>query len=208
MKVRTAFSVIGLVLASVAIAAGTPIRGSSRNGVDSGAPTWLLFARTAPYALISGTKSVTMTREVVCPGQDVEATLSIPTLNRSGSCDSGQYLFIYQLTSTSTNVHVLIGKLLNFVADSSLPNYGVMVCDNSDPTNGNTLELCTNDPTGSHVPDITTTVSSTESLVTFTVPNFPTFKAGTPQQGKGLTLFVLTQQSNAVPIHYPTILIQ
>ena len=208
MKVRTALSVIGLVLATVAIASGIPIRGSSKNGVNSGAPTWLLFAKTASYALTSGTKSVTMTREVVCPSQDVEASLFTPTLNRSGSCDSGTYLFIYQLTSTSTNVHVLIGKLLNFVADSSLPNYGVMVCDNSDPTNGNTLELCTNDPTGSLIPNITATVSPTESLVTFVVPNFPTFKKGTAQQGQGLTLFVLTQQTSPVPIHYPTITIQ
>jgi hypothetical protein len=206
MKLRGKSVITGLVVlavvSTVAIAfAGVPIRGSSNNGTSSGAPTWLLLARTEPVAVTNANgKSVMMAREVVCPQQDVEASLSSPTLDLSGSCDSGEYLFIFQFTSASTNVTVQFNQLVNFVPDQTLPNYGALVCDDSDANN---LEMCTNDPTGSDLPNIT--FSFANHLASFLVPSFPAFKGGTPQEGKGLTLFVLTQQTAPLPIHFPIV---
>ncbi|MGA8152580.1 MAG: hypothetical protein WB952_16640 [Terriglobales bacterium] len=203
MKIRrngviTGFIALAIISTATVAFAAVPFRGSSRNGVDSGAPSWLLLGRTVKATLTKNGKSVTMSQEVVCPDQDVEASLSNPTPNLSGSCDSGVYLFIFQFQSSSTNVNLKFKGLPNFTPDQSSLNYGVMVCDNSDL---NSIEMCTNDPTGSTIPDITFSVVATHA-VNFLVPSFPTFKPGTAQQGRGLTLFILTQQDGALPIHF------
>lgn len=191
---------LAMVLTATTAFASVPIRGSSENGVNSDAFQWLLLGRTAKTTLTNNGKSVDMTREVVCANQDVEASLPSPTADLSGSCDSGVYLVIFQFQSSSTNVNLKFKGLGNFTASESAANYGVLVCDNNDPQNGNTLELCTQDPAGTNLPDITFTVIATQA-VNFLVPSFPTFNAGTVQQGRGLTLFLLLQQNAAVPIH-------
>jgi hypothetical protein len=96
---------------------------------------------------------------------------------------------------------VAIGKLVGFNNPANVNNYGVMICDS--PTN--TIEMCTNDPTGTHIPNITAVAAKTS--VTFTVPNtFPTYPAGTAQQGQGLTFFVITnQQAAPLPIGLPSV---
>ena len=200
---------IALTVFSSAITASAllPIRGSSQNGTNTGATQWLLIGRTAKQEIQKNGKSVFVQSEVVCPGQDVEATVSNPTESRAGSCDSGNYLFIFQFQSTSTDVTITFKQLGGFVPNQSPPNYGALVCDNNDPQNGNTLELCTNNPDGSQIPDITFT-SVSPHTVTFQVPNFPNFKAGTTQQGQGLTLFLLAPQTGPLPIHLPVPSIQ
>jgi hypothetical protein len=140
-----------------------------------------------------------MTREIICLSQDVENARPSPTLTLSGSCDTGDYMYLFQFQSTSANVGVSIGKLSGFDF-GNVSNFGVMICNS--PTN--TIEMCTNDPTGTHIPNFTAAASKT--AVTFTVPGtFPTYPAGTAEQGQGLTFFVITKQSASLPISLPTV---
>ena len=104
---------------------------------------------------------------------------------------------------------VRISNLVNFTLDANVPNYGVMICDNSDPHNGNTAELCTNDPTGTHIPDITVTADANKTALNFLVPNtFPIYPAGVGGQGQGLTFFIVVQQSTALSIQFPSVSIR
>lgn len=172
------------------------IRGSSGNGEDNGAPHWLLLGRISNLTLTANGKKATMRREIVCLNQDVENSQPSPTLDLSGSCDSGAYIFLFQFQSSATNLAVQLKNLVGF--DMNVNNYGVMICDSPN----NTIELCTNDPTGTHIPNITAT--TTASSVTFTVPNtFPTYPPGTSDQGQGLTFFVITQQTAPLPVGLP-----
>jgi hypothetical protein len=206
MTIKHKRCILGLVVVAVLSTATSafallPIRRPSDNGIGQDASAWLLLGRTAPITITGNGKSVSMSREVVCPNQDVEASLSAPTEENSGSCDSGVYLFIFQFQSTATNVDLQIDRLLNFVADKTLPNYGVMLCDPSGGEFSNTLELCTDNPSGAQIPNITFTSSKT--TVHFIIPSFPNVPAGTTQQGKGLTIFIETQQTSPLPIHFP-----
>jgi hypothetical protein len=199
----TTFALVALaVFYAAAMASATvTIRGSSGNGEDSNAPNWLLLGRSRARSLAANGKTAIMTREIVCLNQDVENALPSPTPSLSGSCDSGVYMYVFQFQSTATNVAVAVGKLGGF-DPTNANNFGVMICDSPN----NTIEMCTNDP-GTGIPNITAT--ATKNSVTFTVPNtFPTYPAGTPQQGKGLTFFVITQQKAPLPITLPTIGIQ
>lgn len=194
-----------LMLCTALTASATiPTRGSSGNGVDSNAQNWMLLGRTAPIKLSTNGKSAMMKREVICLRQDVEDAFPSPTPALVGSCDSGLYMHLFQLQSTSLSVFVNIGKLVNFVANTgSNPNLGVMLCDS--PSSGNTIEMCTN-TVQANLPNITFTNSKTS--ITFAVPNtFPTYPAGTAEQGQGLTFFVITQQpvGAALPIQWPTV---
>jgi len=125
----------------------------------------------------------------------------------NGSCDSGDYIFLFQIQSTSTNVSVNVGKLQGFTrVDGDGGTYGVMICDDS----LNDQELCTsdpNDPNFDNISGITFTVNSkNNSSVSFVVPSFHSFPAGsTPQEGQGLTFFIKTHQNNALPIAYPSL---
>jgi hypothetical protein len=200
-RTATKFALVALTVlyAATMASAAVTIRGSSGNGEDGNAPNWLLLGRSQSIPLAANGKKATMTREIICLNQDVENALPTPTLTLSGSCDSGVYMYLFQFQSTSTNVGVSIGKLSGFVPTNA-NNFGVMICDS--PTN--TIEMCTNDPTGTHIPNITAVASKT--TVTFTVPNtFPTYPAGTAQQGQGLTFFVITQQAVPLPISLPTV---
>jgi hypothetical protein len=196
---KFALIVLTVLCAATMTSAGT-IRGSSDNGEDSNAPNWLLLGRSKSITLTVSVKKATMTREIICLSQDVENAFSSPTLTLSGSCDTGDYMYLFQFQSTSVNLGVSIGKLSGF-DPLNVNNYGVMICDS--PTN--TIEMCTNDPTGAHIPSFTT--STTKTSVTFAVPGtFPTYPAGTAQQGQGLTFFVITSQKAApLPISLPSV---
>ena len=199
-RIATKLALVALtVLCAATIASAGTIRGSSGNGEDSNAPNWLLLGRSQSIPLAANGKKATMTREIICLNQDVENSRPSPTLTLSGSCDTGDYMYLFQFQSTSANVGVSIGKLAGFDFGNVI-NFGVMRCDS--PTN--TIEMCTNDD-GTHIPNFTT--STTKTAVTFTVPGtFPTYPAGTAQQGQGLTFFVITsQQAAPLPISLPTV---
>lgn len=203
MKLNATAAVAAIVLLMGAtLASATTIRGSSGNGADTDAVNWLLSGRLAPFHLAASGKSATGTREIVCMNQDVEATLPSPDQTLAGSCDSGNYMFLFQVQSTSSNVSVVIGRLLGF-DPTDATSYGVMICDNSSV---NSIEMCTT-ATKTQIPTINTTVSKTG--VTFTVPGtFPTYPAGTAQQGRGLTFFVIVgnpaKPIPALPLPAPT----
>ena len=178
------------------------IRQSSDNGTGSNADFWGLLGRTVVIPLAANGKSVKATRQIICPNQ-----------NRvDGSCQnadgSGDYLFLFQIQSTSANVNINIGKLQGFVkkdGDGGSGTYGIMLCD---PDGLNDQELCTtdpNDPNLNNISNITFQVKN-KSAVTFTVPSFHTFPAGTTaEEGQGTTFYVQTHQNSALPIAYPSL---
>jgi hypothetical protein len=188
-----------MLYAATMASATVTVRGASGNGEDSNAPNWLLQGRKHDASISANGKKATMRREIVCLQQDVENAFPNPTLTLSGSCDSGVYMYIFQFQSTASNLGVVIGALVGF-DPTNVSNFGVIICDSST----NTIEMCTNDPTGTHIPNIT--ASTTQNGVTFTVPNkFPTYPAGTAEQGQGLAFFVITRQTTPLPIGVPTI---
>ncbi len=203
-RTATTFAVVALTVlyAATMASAAVHIRGSSENGQDGNAPHWLLLGRSRASSLAVIGKKAVMTREIVCINQDAENAIPPlpspgPTLTLSGSCDSGVYMYVFQFQSTATTLGVAIGRLVGFDR-TNLNSFGVIKCDS-----GNTIEMCTND-TGNNIPDIT--FSAAKTAVTFTVPNtFPTYPAGTPEQGQGLTFFVITTQPTPLPIALPTV---
>jgi len=199
-RIGTKFALLALtVLCAATMASAGTIRGSSGNGEDGGAPNWLLLGRSKSITLTANGKKAAMTREIICLNQDVEDAFPSPTLTLSGSCDTGDYMYLFQFQSTATNLGVAIGKLSGF-DPTNVNNFGVMICDSPN----NTIEMCTNDPTGTHIPNFAAIAGKTS--VTFTVPGtFPTYPAGTAQQGQGLTFFVITKQAAPLPISLPTV---
>jgi hypothetical protein len=192
-----------VLLCAAIVSAPVTIRGSSGNGVDSGAPTWLLVGRSQPLAFTTSTKTATIRREIICLNQDVENAMTNPTLTLSGSCATGDYMYLFQVKSSSKNLNIVITNLAGF-GSSNVSNYGVMICDSPE----NTIELCTNDPTGSHIPT-NITAATTSNSVTFAVPGtFPGYPAGTAQQAQGLTFFVITQQKVPLAINLPNVSIK
>jgi len=203
-RVTTSALVAVIVLCATTMLFALTIRGSSANGEDGGAPHWLLVGRSKNFSLSGNGKTATMRREIVCPNQDVENAQFSPVLTLSGSCDSGTLMLIYQFQSTATDLAINFKSLVAFDG-STQTNFGVMICDQ--PTN--TIELCTNAPSTS-IPAITTTTG--KSSLTFTVPGtFPTYSAGTAQQGQGLTFFIILQAQGGPPLpmgNQPTVTIQ
>jgi hypothetical protein len=197
--------VAGIVLlASTAAFAKLPVRRSSQNGEDSNAAFWNLLSVSQPLNLAANGKKVVVTRQVICVNQDVENALASPNPALTGTCESGLYLHVFQLKSTAANVTVTLGQLVGFVADATVPNYGVLICD----TTANTLELCINDTNPNDVPNITFSVAKNKTSVSFVIPNFPAFPAGTGNQGQGMTIFVLLKQPHALPIQFPKVAIK
>jgi len=203
MKLNVTAAIAAIVLLiGATLASATTIRGSSGNGADTDAVNWLLSGRLAIFHLAASGKSAQGTREIVCMNQDVEATLPSPDQTLAGSCDSGNYMFLFQVQSTSSNVSVAIGRLVGF-DPTDATSYGVMICDNSSV---NSIEMCTT-ATKTQIPTINPIVSKT--AVTFPVPGtFPTYPAGTAQQCRGLTFFVIVgnpaKQIPALPLPAPT----
>ena len=196
----TIFALVPLAVLGVAMMAfaGT-IRGSSQNGEDGNAPHWMLMGLSQDTRLSNAGKTATMRHETICLNQDAEDSQPSPVLTLSGGCDTGDYMYLFQFQSKANNLSLSIGHLKGFnPADTT--TFGVMICDSTT----NTIELCTN-ATASQIPNFTTT--TTLNSVTFTVPNaFPNYPAGTAQQRRGLTFFVITsQQSSPLPIGLPTV---
>lgn len=187
-----------------------PVRSNSRNGTDSIAQLWNLFGPTQVVTMKKGTTTVNYKQQVVCPNQD-ETNASDPTnLLHDGACNGDstgtQYLYLFQLRSSATNVTVQLSGLSGFTPNTSKdnPTYGVMLCDSS---NTNTLELCTT-ATQDQLPAMTQSANPAGTTATFVIPNFPKFPNGLKHQGQGLTLFVLTNQTASNPISLPVITLQ
>lgn len=195
------------VCAIPALANRVPVRQTSDNGLGKNQDTWKLMGRTIQRTLTANGKAVKVTREVVCAGTQDQV---------DGSCvsqfdGSGDYIFIYQLRSTSLSVNVNIGRLPGFVkldGDGNNGTYGVNICDdNPDPDLTNDQELCTtdlNDPNYNAISAITFKANKTS--VTFFVPAFPTFSAGrNAEEGQGLTFYIVLHSKTPVPIPDPSI---
>jgi hypothetical protein len=190
------------------MAANIPVRGSSQNGKNPDAATWNLLGRSRRIKLEGNEQKVTMTRQLVCLKEDVEDSLPKPNLFWTGTCDSGAYLHLFQFESEDTDVTINIGDLVNFVKDKGSKNYGVMICDDSNRNTGNTIELCTNDPLEKDIPEITFTVSKDRTTAHFIVSRFPHYPCGKDNQGRGLTLYLITGQRSHLPIQLPTVSIR
>jgi hypothetical protein len=192
---------------SVTLAFGAvPVRKASQNGQSGGAPQWKLIARSVPVKLSANGKVAMMSSEIICAEQDVDAS-SNGNGSNPGSCDSGDFIFIYQFQSTAASLTVNISRLSGFTLNPSdgfiNPSYGVLVCDDAD---GNTQELCTVDTNPSVSTDITYTTPKNLSSIKFVISPLPTFSAGSnAEEGQGLTLFVATHQNSPVPISIPNI---
>ncbi|HUM06928.1 MAG TPA: hypothetical protein VLT90_15790 [Terriglobales bacterium] len=189
-----------IVLVAIPAFARVPVRSASDNGVSSSVDQWMLLGRSIVINLSANGKSVKATREIVCPNQDVGA----------GGCASGEYLYIFQIQSTSTNVSVVIGKLVGFTKTDGdhAGTYGVNICDDDTL---NDQELCTEDPgdpSFSKLSGITFVVNTKKATsVSFVVPSFPSFPAGSnpDKEGQGLTFYIRTKQSSGFPIAYPSL---
>ncbi len=195
------------LLTPIASFARVPVRGASQNGFDMNAAFWNLFAPSGPAQLTVNGKKVTYTKQVVCTNQQATNAYNPSDIANSGACEDGQYTFLYQFQSTSTNVKIIFGRLVGFTPNAAISNYGVELCDNKvDPLHPNTLQLCTT-AAEPQLPNITFT-SVNKTTMNFVVPNFPVFPAGTGNQGKGLTFVFTTIQTNPVPVAFPSVSIQ
>jgi hypothetical protein len=206
-----ALSLIVAVVLSTSAFAKMPVRRASQNGEDINANNWNLLSVSAPLTLAANGKKVIVTRQIVCVNQDVENAEPNFTPALTGTCAGDAtgtlYLHIFQLKSTSANVTVTLGQLVGFVADATVPNYGVLTCDSTD----NTLELCMKDanPTNpTDLPDITFAVAKNKTSVSYVIPSFPAFPAGTGNQGQGMTIFLLIKQPKSLPIQFPKVAIK
>jgi hypothetical protein len=204
---RITMPLVICALAATSVLAAVPVRVNSRNGTDSIAQLWNLFGPTQVVTLKKGTTTVNYKQQVVCPNQD-ETNASDPSNTlHDGACNGDstgtQYLYLFQLRSSATNVTVQLSGLAGFTpsTDPSNPTYGVMLCDSS---NVNTLELCTT-ATQDQLPAITQSSNAAHTTATFVIPNFPKFPNGLKHQGQGLTIFVLTNQTASNPISLPVI---
>jgi hypothetical protein len=201
---RVAVLVIGMLVAFPALAVNTiPVRGSSGNGENSSAQFWALFGPTGKANITKGTTKVTYQEQVVCANQEVTNAVNPTDEFDNGACEDGAYLFIFQLQSTATNVTVELSGISGFTPDATSPNYGVMLCDSSE----NILELCTTG-TQAELPAITFSTNATNTTATFVIPSFPSFPKGKGHEGQGVTLFIITQQSDPHPISLPHISLQ
>jgi hypothetical protein len=206
LKVSSICMLVVLVaFGSVSAYGRLPVRQSSDNGQGINIQHWMLLESSLPVVLTAGGKSVTMTREILCPQQD----------RSGGSCSpSGSYMYVFQLQSTASNVTINIGKLQKGTfsvvdEDGPMGTYGFVVCndDPQDPPDGNSAELCTedpNDPGYNNFSGITFAVKG-KTGVQFTIPSFPSFPPGNSAEGQGLTIYIVTTQSAPIPIIYPSI---
>jgi hypothetical protein len=166
------------------------IRSSSDNGMGTSVQNWKLLEYSGPQAYAANGKKVVIEREIICQEQDVD----------TGQCDSGEYLFLFQMQSVSTNVTVKIERLLPVYNDA-----GVMQCDAN-----NDQELCTTDTNppslATLASSITATFNKSAGVATFVIPSFGSFPAGsTAEEGQGLTIYVQINQTPGAPLAYPGI---
>jgi hypothetical protein len=195
---RIAVLAMGVLVALPMWAVTIPVRGSSRNGENSNVQFWAMFGPTQQVLLTKGTGNVFYKQQVVCPSQTVANAFSSSNHLDDGGCSDGAYLFIFQLLSGQKNITIQISGLVGFTPDANSPNYGVMLCDSAQ----NTLELCTT-ATEDQLPAVTFSTNADNTTATFVIPKIPTYPAGKSHQGRGLTLFVLTQQTASHPVSLP-----
>jgi len=206
---KTVALVSVLELASVYSLAslGVPIRSTSDNGSNGNQNFWKLLEYSEPKVLTASGVKVTATREVVCVANNGSVG--------AGECISGsgsspyEYLFIFQLKSTSTNVKVEIGNLLPGLSEA-----GVIQCNDTAGEEGNNQELCTEDTTTPSLATLAAAMTATPNheksptSVTFEIPYFPAFPPGATnptEEGQGLTIYVLINQTEIAPVTYPSI---
>lgn len=212
MKSRIASTgiVVGLLLMMSVAAFAAPVRGASKNGVNSSQPHMNLFGptRSAPK------DNVGVSVQYICPNQDVADSdlnndfTDPDTLKLTGSCTSGLYKFLVQVrpTKLKKNLSVTFNNLVGFTPGTDdidpNPTYGEQLCDDG----GNTLELCTN-LAEADLPVINTTVNAKHTRVSFSVKNVDsnTIPAGVDYEGQGLTFFVIVQLTPKTPIAVPKI---
>ena len=196
-SLSTTFVVTAIVICAVGVSLANAPIGSSGNGESDDAASWLLRGRSAPLRLGGEGKAATVSWEIVCRNQTAENAVPAPNPTLAGSCYDGVYMYLFQVQSTAAEVHVTISGLSGFDSQNSA-NYGEIYCDDE-----NTMELCTN-TAPSNIPNVET--STTKTSVTFKVPGkFPSYSAGTPQEGRGLTFYVITNQERPLPIALPQI---
>lgn len=205
LKFGPLFLFCGLYAGST-FAVTVPVRGSSQNGVDSIASFWNLAGPTGLLPRRGGT--VTLKTQIVCTNQDVAAAVDNTDSVNAGACVSGGYTFLFQIQSSATTLTVTLSNIVGFTPVIADPgsSYGVAICDN-DPNNAqasNTLQLCTT-VSGTQLSNITATVNKSNTKITFAVPSIPAFAPGVGNQGRGLTLVVVTQQNSSHPISVPKI---
>lgn len=195
--------VVFCALYAVEAFAGTPVRGSSQNGVDSSAPFWNLVGPTAGIPRKGG--AVTLETQIVCTNQQVSAAVDNTNVAGAGTCVDGAYTFLFQIQTTATSLTVTLSNLVGF--DSTVPaTYGIAICDN-DPTNpdaSNTQQLCSQ-AQGVDLSAISANVNNKRTKIILTVPSIPVFPAGVGKQGQGLTFVVVEQQTPGQPIAVPKI---
>jgi hypothetical protein len=182
-----------------------PSKKPSDYGTNPTAAYWNLLAPTASITITSGAKSVTVTRQVICASYDVASVEYPSDTSKAGSCADGDYIFLFQLQSSSNNVILNISNLVGFTPTEA--NYGVTLCDNNDPITGNTLSLCTT-ATENQLPFMAFRYNASSHVAHFFIQNFPLFPAGVDQEGHGLTFYLRTQQASPIPVGFPTISIQ
>lgn len=206
-EIKVVFAVLLVLALSLypisTFAAAAPIRHGSDIGDDSNADFWNLFG---PTQFLPNTNFTKISHEYLCPGQNVAAANADET--NAGGCTGGVYLLLIQIQSTRTASFVIAAQDLvgfNFVEDANNPSastVGVIQCDT-----GNTVALCTTLGSGSasQFPNLTFAHAKNNTSVSITIPPLPAYPAGTGTQGQGLTIFIQTTQSSAVPIAVPKI---
>jgi hypothetical protein len=195
-KIANICVLVALVVGMNNSASAFPRRQSSDNGQGNAVDDWTVLGRTVTIPLSANGKKVTMTRQIIC-AQNGDRV--------NGSCGSGNYVYLFQFQSTSSNVTINIGLLQKGTFTGNF--YAVNVC-NDDPQNGNSEELCT-EAGSADFSQITYKMKS-KTAVSFTVAGiFPSFPAGTtPEEGQGLTFAVQTSQPSPLPITFPSVGIQ
>jgi hypothetical protein len=150
---------------------------------------------------------VSLATQVICTNLRVSAVNDPSNAALSGTCDDGNYTFLYQIQSAATNLTVTLTNLVGFPdSTDDTAAYGIESCDNDpdNPDSSNTQQLCTQVGT-QDISGITSVVNKKNAKITFTVPSIPPFAAGVGRQGQGLTLVVVEKQVAGDPIAVPKI---
>jgi hypothetical protein len=204
---RLACCVTSLILCSIdGFAAALPLRGSSKNGITEQSSNWNIFGPVASIPRHGG--DVSLRTQVVCANRDLVNAVNPEDFENSGTCQSGNYLFIFQIQSSVDKLVVVIGNLVGFTPDETegFASYGLLVCEDS-----NTAELCSDTAHAStdalaKLDKISVTVNKKATAIKFRIPRFPLLPAGVgPRQGQGLTFVVLTAQPVGQPVVVPRI---
>jgi hypothetical protein len=194
--------VLALVLYPIAAYANAlPIRHGSDIGSTTNADSWNLLGPTTSFALSTAT---TVSQEILCPNDQVASANGDET--NAGGCTGGEYLFLIQIQTTKTtpivvSVKCLVGFTLTEDPDPSKSTVGVIECDT-----GNTFALCTTLGSGAaaEFPALTFTHSTDNTVLNIHIPaDLTAYPKGKGTQGQGLTVFVQTKHTPAIPLAFP-----